>query len=694
MTRRSRTTVPVALVATALVLASSTATATASGEPASLERQWLIAAGSAVKIEVRKDGWYRVTRSQLERAGANFTVPGRLRLYAHGREVPILVERGGVEFYGQGLDTPSTDTRTYWLVRGASGGLRMRVASSQTQRGSRFARSFPFVLERRYRTRYASVQNGERENYFGQTINPEPTTLVLRARDLAQPTGSLELVVDGLSELRHQVKVVVNDSEVGRIAFRAQAKVAKRFKLPRGVLHEGANSLTLTAVGGDLDFSFIDTTRLTYPRRYEARHDALRFSLRPGAAARVTGFTRPNVSVVDVTQPSSPRLLRPTVRRSASAFTAFIPPASRARKLLALTTTAAPAAVTRNRPSRWHEPHAADVVIIGYRGFLPELARLKAFHEREGLRVALVDVGDLYDEFTFGAHGPEALKAFLARARAEWRPAPRYVLLGGDSTYDPRNYLHKPARDFVPTKTVDTQYMETASDDWFADFDGDGVPEMAVGRLPVQTRAEAATVVNKIVGYAQGPLASDEALLVSDTGFESATESLAKLLPSGTSALTVNRRDGPTDAAVRGRILDVLNQGPSVVNYYGHGSVDIWTGAPLLESADAATLRNAGHLSLFVMMTCLNGYFIEPTIPSLAEALLRAPQGGAFAVWASSGLTVPGDQIRANEELFRQLGGAQSPRLGDAMVSAKSVIQDLDVRRTWILFGDPVTRLR
>ena len=193
MTRRSRTTVPVALIATALVLASSTATATASGEPASLERQWSIAAGSAVKIEVRKDGWYRVTRSQLERAGANLTVPGRLRLYAHGREVPMLVDRGGVEFYGQGLDTPSTDTRTYWLVRGASGGLRMRVASAQTQRHSGFAGSFPFVLERKYRTRYASVQNGERQNYFGQTINPEPTTLVLRARDLAQPTGSLEL---------------------------------------------------------------------------------------------------------------------------------------------------------------------------------------------------------------------------------------------------------------------------------------------------------------------------------------------------------------------------------------------------------------------------------------------------------------------------------------------------------------------
>ena len=156
----------------------------------------------------------------------------------------------------------------------------------------------------------------------------------------------------------------------------------------------------------------------------------------------------------------------------------------------------------------------------------------------------------------------------------------------------------------------------------------------------------------------------------------------------------MNRRDGPTDALVRGRILDVLNRGPSVVNYYGHGAVDIWTGAGLLESTDARSLKNAGRLSLFVMMTCLNGYFIEPKTQSLAEALLRAPHGGAFAVWASSGLTTPGDQIRANEELFRQLGASDAPRLGDAMVRAKSVIQDLDVRRTWILFGDPLARLR
>ena len=32
--------------------------------------------------------------------------------------------------------------------------------------------------------------------------------------------------------------------------------------------------------------------------------------------------------------------------------------------------------------------------------------------------------------------------------------------------------------------------------------------------------------------------------------------------------------------------------------------------------------------------------------------------------------------------------------LGEAMVQAKAGIRDVDVRRTWVLFGDPTMRLR
>jgi hypothetical protein len=94
-------------------------------------------------------------------------------------------------------------------------------------------------------------------------------------------------------------------------------------------------------------------------------------------------------------------------------------------------------------------------------------------------------------------------------------------------------------------------------------------------------------------------------------------------------------------------------------------------------------------------MTCLNGYFQDLSTESLAEALLKAEHGGAVAAWASSGLSQPGGQSAMDQRLIQLLfSGADSPMLGDAIRSAKTATDDRDVRRTWILFGDPTMRLR
>jgi len=52
-------------------------------------------------------------------------------------------------------------------------------------------------------------------------------------------------------------------------------------------------------------------------------------------------------------------------------------------------------------------------------------------------RVALVPVGDLYDEFTFGMKDPRAIRDYLRSSRAR----PRFVLLVGDASLDPRRCL-------------------------------------------------------------------------------------------------------------------------------------------------------------------------------------------------------------------------------------------------------------
>jgi hypothetical protein len=55
------------------------------------------------------------------------------------------------------------------------------------------------------------------------------------------------------------------------------------------------------------------------------------------------------------------------------------------------------------------------------------------------------------------------------------------------------------------------------------------------------------------------------------------------------------------------------------------------------------------------MMTCLNGYFQDASGESLAESLMNAKQGGAIAVWASTGLTVPQDQAVMNQAFYRSI---------------------------------------
>ena len=93
-------------------------------------------------------------------------------------------------------------------------------------------------------------------------------------------------------------------------------------------------------------------------------------------------------------------------------------------------------------------------------------------------------------------------------------------------------------------------------------------------------------------------------------------------------------------------------------------------------------------------MTCLNGFFQDPYAEPLGEALIKAKQGGAIAVWTSSGLTEAGGQAAMNKELIRLLFSSGSITLGEATARAKASVSDQDIRKTWILFGDPTTRLK
>ncbi|MGE5126130.1 MAG: C25 family cysteine peptidase, partial [Betaproteobacteria bacterium] len=170
---------------------------------------------------------------------------------------------------------------------------------------------------------------------------------------------------------------------------------------------------------------------------------------------------------------------------------------------------------------------------------------------------------------------------------------------------------------------------------------------------------------------------------------EAASAALRPLIPKGLGVDEVAVRTAGTAA-----LVPAIDAGRLLVNFAGHGSVESWTKHASFGTDEAAGLVNGAALPFVVSMTCLNGLFDDVFSESLAEAFLKAPNGGAAAVWASSGLTEPEPQSALNQELFRRLFRKGPVRLGDAVRRAKAAVDDGDVRRTWILFGDPTMTLR
>jgi hypothetical protein len=672
-----------------------------------------IAGTPGVKISVAESGWRRITVSELLAAGLNPKGKAtQLQLYANAIEVPIKLSGDGklasesdyFEFYGHALDSPTDKSQTYYLLIGNTSGKRISVSNAGRPGEPGGPESFDYTLERKDRSLYyAGLLNGDAENFFGDIVRRTLANEILTISHLDSASGGqarLEVSLAGVTKQTHNVSVSLNGQSLGTIDFNDNENPTMSFDLAASLLTEGDNTVQLTALNGDLDISLVEKLRITYPHLYVADNNALTFSVNSARTKRISGFTAGDIRVVDITDPGSVTELKPAITQDGpDSYLADVqvPNGStrNVRTLMVFADSTARSAdrIRSNQPSSWwSHVSGSDYVIITGKELMGSLEPLASLRRGQGMVVDVIDVEDIYDEFSFGQHSPQAIHDFLQTATNTWLRKPHFVVLAGDATLDPNDYLGTGQPDVVPTKMLDTTLLETASDDWMADFDGDGVADLAIGRLPVSTPAAMDTVVAKIVSYESMSAGTRSALLVSDNGFEPSSGSVQALLPSAMPFVNIYRNSAD-DATIHDQIVTALNQGPTLANYFGHGSNEVWTGAPLLSSPDAAGLTNQNRLTVFQMMTCFNGYFQDTYSVSLAEALLKSP-GGAVAVWASSGMTDPPGQVQIDEEFYRQVFSGSPPVLGDAVRIAKRTTNDADVRRTWTLFGDPATRLR
>ncbi|MEW6128233.1 MAG: C25 family cysteine peptidase [Acidobacteriota bacterium] len=676
----------------------------------SLALQNHLASQAAIKLSITQTGVYRVTQPELLAAGLNPAInPKNLQLFVDGVQIPIKINgeqdnkfdpTDSLEFFATAIDSPFTKSRVYWLIAASQAGLR--IADQQNLNGRpAMLNSFPYTVERKDRFIYFSgLRNGpDKENFFGSLIFNGATQQTLTLRNLADEpsaTAVLEIALQGVTDSPHSVTARLNDVEIGSLNFVNQDANETKLVISHSLLREGVNQLTLTGQGGN-DLSLVNFIRLTYQHRYAADDNALRFSAIGGEQISLTGFTTPDIRVFDITNLNSPVELKTRINKSTDGYEVRLTVLPNGRRAIYAFSEAQPkqAAVKANRPSTWRSrENTADWLVITVDNFDEALKPLAAFRKAQGFATAVVKIEDLYDEFSYGNKTPFAIKDFLNYAARYWEKAPRFVLLAGDASYDAKNYLGFGENDVMPSLMTDTKSMESASDATLADFNNDGIEDYSIGRFPAQTASQLATMVEKTLAFEQMKH-NNLAVLFADRNdgfnFEQSNEQVKNLLITRM-PVTEIRRGQLSDRDAKRQLLEAINQGGRYIVFSGHGSITTWRGN-MLTPEEVTRLTNPP--AVFVAMACLNAYFVDALNVSLGESLMRKADGGAVMVWASSCLTFPGEQAILNREFHRLIANAaKGSTLGDAARKAKMMMSDPDVRKSWILLGDPATSIK
>ena len=693
------------------------------------------------RIPVNENGTYQLTYADLQAAGVPVDSPDprTFRVHNQGSEVAIygVGESDGsfdavdsLLFYGQKVTTRFTDTNVYWLSWGETSGLRMATVDGSPGGTGTAPASFKTTLRVEEDHLYRSLQpTGPDNDYWYWDYIMAPTVVAYSFTVLHPSTEYLTAAVRGLfmgyaASPEHHTLVYLNGDLIEDANWAPGSEYAFEALVSQLDLDEGINTISVEAPldgGITQNVFFINRFEIDYYRTYAADGDVLFFD---GDEAgtweyQVKGFTTDTVEVFDITTPGSPtRILYGVISAEDSTYTlTFEHSIAGEHHYVALTPAQrlTPLSIEQDTPSNLQATtNGADYLVITHTDFSAAVEPLADHRAAEGLRTAVVDVQDVYDEFSYGVFDPNAIHDFLAYAYANWRsPAPTYVLLVGDGTYDFKDNLGYGEPNYIPPYLayVDPWMGETAADNRYVCISGgDILPDMHIGRLPVKTAAQATGLVDKILNYEKSPPAGDwnrNVLFVTDDpdgagDFYALSDTIAdNYLPALYTPDRVYYGLAPheTPASAKSAIIDAINEGRLLVNYIGHSNINFWAAERLFEVDDIGSLTNGGRQPVMVPMTSLDGYYIKPSPAgmdnsSLGESVVRAAGGAAIASWSPSGLGVATGHDFLNRGLYEAIFSNGIIRLGPATTQAKLYLfQNTGSYRelidTYVLLGDP-----
>lgn len=689
----------------------------------------------AVVIEVEETGLTAVTRTDLLNAGFSLSGvnPSKLHLSHDGVPVPFEWDGDGdssfesnerIIFFANPDFSRWSDHDSYILSVESSNGPRITTTATSTGGLSSGQRFNTFVLEENkiyapncYCGDLPFGRDGDRWVWddLRQPGRPEGSySFELAGLDGSQ-SAEITTWMIGFTSVNganpdHRVDVRINGSLLGNVQWDSRTAVSKTFTIPANVLQNNSTlSLTLPGLNGvAIDGIWFDAAAIRYPLSTASVGNRIIFEGVDGTRKYTTRFNNlTNIRVYDVTDGETPVKLTNLTTSSGQVTFGDVAGGVRQYALANENGLLSPTAVRLQKSLNTAGSSSADYVIISHPDFIPSLNRLINWRQGQGMDVVVEDVLAIYDQYGNGRAAPEAIQSFLDDAYDNW--APTYVLLVGDATTDPKQYLESSSGTWLLPfmAEVDPWIGEVPSDNRYVSVDGnDIIPDMIVGRLPVNSAAETKVVVDKIVNYEQSPAVgswSRTATFVADNldpagDFVDHSETIIEQL----SEEYIPRRIyyEPAEDEVTETVAQVQqrwNSGSGLLFYNGHSSTHQWGAERFFHLDDVSSLTNGSKLPMVVQLTCLTGSFQRADFETLDEALLRHENGGAVAVWGATGLGVAtGHEVLVEGYLSSLFGG--DGNVGTAVLAGKINVMlhapsNDELVETFTLMGDPAFML-
>ncbi len=655
-----------------------TGTSATKGDPT---RDWYVPGATYYRIPVAADGWYRLSRTDLANAGAGALDTATVALWCRGKPVPLVIRNDmSLEFYAIRNYGDSTyydwytDTSSYWLTWGGTPGPRYAPSAPS---GSPLTATLRSALTTNHQEQNTALYQGSDdleiispavagkgwvwEFYYPQTQYTH--TFTVDSIDTGAATAAIRVRLFSTTPHYltpdHIARFWMNDSLLGPLSFNGRTEGKFVASFPARLLVNGTNQLRILSdppPSSNVNQFYLDWFEIDYQRVLHADSDQAVFTGPSSSGGgnvsfTVTGFRTPSIEVYDLK--GGRRIGGGIVSGSASAgysvvFRDTFTVAHQYAVIAAGEGRTVPFLTRKVFSDIRSNPGGADYIIVTHRDFMTAARQIAAFRRAQNnLRVTVVDVQDIYDQFNYGMLNAEVIKSFLRYACTSWTsPAPAYLLMFGDASWDYHGYL--------PT-TIKVNYVPAfgvpGGDNRFACFDSTSpyVPSLLIGRLPVQDSVQAGKVVAKVIGYESSvPADWTKSFLFIAGGttpaeqvdFNGKSDHTANtyVVPPPVGGFTYRVYKSTPDAIDgehKQQLQDIVNNGVVFVNFLGHSGGRVWG----VDIGSPDDLQNTnGRLPFVSSVSCNVGAFSEPSSNVLSEDFILANNRGAVGVWASASL--------------------------------------------------------